>query len=358
MRRGSVLLLIAIMLMVVLAAVGCGGSSASMAGDDSPQGILAAALAASENMNSATGDFEFTMSFDVDTSQMSDEEREMAGAFLDEPITVAGSFATSSEPLAADLSIALNMAGETMDVGLKLVGEDAWISLLDQWYEAPPELKEAMGESSTQETKAADVMALMNELGIDPVTWLKDAKLAGEEEIDGTAVYHLTGAPDMAKVMTDGLALMSSEEFMTLMDPTGAMGESLGMEEMMPSADELQEVQNQMTDMFKDFVIDVWIAKDTSLVHKVAVAAHIVPPAEEGMDMGMSAVDFAVTMSLHDINESVTVAPPASALPYTDLEKALEENPEMFMGPFMGLMSGAMGGYGGAGFEMEPATDY
>ena len=136
------------------------------------------------------------------------------------------------------------------------------------------------------------------------------------------------------------------------------MGDSMGLEEMMPGADELQEVQNQMTDMFKDFAIDVWIAKDTSLVHKVSVTAHIVPPAEEGMDMGMSAVDLAVTMSLRNINEPAAIAPPASALPYTDLEKALEENPEMFLGPFMGLMSGAIGGYGTGGFEEMPATDY
>jgi hypothetical protein len=358
MRRGSVLLLIAITLMVALVAVGCGESGASLAGDDSPQGILAAAIAASENMTSATGDFEFTMSFDVDTSQMSEEEQAMAGAFLDEPTKVTGTFSSSNAPLAADITVALAMGGESMDVGLKIVGDESWISLLDQWYEAPPELKEAMGEYSEPEAKTAEIMSLMNELGIDPVTWLKDPKLAGEEKIDGTAVYHLTGSPDMAKLMTDGLALMSSEEFMALVDPTGEMGESTGLEEMMPGADELQEAQTQMADMLKNFTIDLWIAKDTSLVHKVAVAAHIVPPAEEGMDMGMSAVDFAVTISLKSINEPVTVEAPASALPYADLEKALEENPEMFMGPFMGLMSGAMGGYGTGGFEETPVSTY
>jgi hypothetical protein len=360
MRRGSVLIFIAITLMVALVAVGCGGSSASRAGDDSPESILAAALAASENIGSTTGEFEFTMSFDVDTSQMSDEEKEMAGAFLNEPSKVTGTFATSNEPLAADITVALNMAGETMNVSAKTIDGNAWICLLDQWYEAPPELKESLQESSTQEAKAAEMMDLLNELGIDPVTWLKDAKVAGEEKIDGTAVYHLAGAPDIAKMMTDLIALMASKEFMALVDPTGKMGESMGMEDMMPSADELQQTQTKMADMFKDFTLDLWIAKDTALVHKAAVTAHIVPPAEEGTDTGMNAVDLAMTISLRDINKPVTVEPPASALPYSDLEKALEENPEMFMGPFMGLMSGAIGGsgYGGAGFEMDPATNY
>jgi hypothetical protein len=350
MRKGFALLLIAVTLMVVLVAVGCGSSSTTgAAGDDSPEAILAAAIAASDNLKSATGSFEFTMSFDVDTSQMSEEEMGMAQAFTDQPTKVSGTFAASTEPQAADVTIALDMAGETTDLGAKIVEDKVWIGLLDQWYETPPELQDSMQQSSAQDAKAAEMMDLMSELGIDPVTWLKDAKVAGEEKIDGTAVYRLTGSPDVAKMMTDVIGLMQSEEFMALVDPSGTMGESTGLGDIMPTADELQETQTQLADVFKDFVVELWIAKDTSLLHKASIVAHIVPPADQAA--GMNAIDFSLTVSLQNINKPVTVQAPASALPYTELEKAMQENPEMF-GPFMGIMGGGMtGGSGGAGFD-------
>jgi hypothetical protein len=347
MRRWSALILVAITLMVVLVAVGCGSSSTTgAAGDDSPEAILAAAIAASEDMKSATGNFEFTVSFDVDTSQMSEEA---LATLTSEPIKVSGTFASATEPQAAEFAVSSDMGGQTMDVSGKMVENKLWICLLDQWYEAPPELQETLEQSSAQQAKTTEMTNLMKELGVDPVTWLKDAKVVGDEEIDGVDVYHLTGSPDVAKMMADIIGLMQSEEFMALVAPTETAGESMGIEEMIPSADELQEMQTQIAEVFKDFVVELWIAKDTSLLHKVAVAAHIVPPAEEAAGMGMNAIDFAITMSMQNINEPVDIQAPASALPYTDLEKAMQDNPEMFE-PFMGLMGGAMGGYGSAGY--------
>ncbi len=345
MRRGSVLLLIAIMLMLLVGAVGCGDdSNASLApGDDSPEAILAAAIASAETMTSAAGTFDFEMSYDVDTSGMPEEML----PYLSEPTTMSGTFAFANDPQAIDLSLTMGSGGQTTQMGLKSIDKQVWISLLEQWYEGPPDIGEMMGESSFDEAKIAEIMNLVKELGVDPVTWLKDLRLVGEETLDGVAVYHLAGAPDVAKMMADVIGLMQSEEFMALIDPTGTMGDSAGTGELipsMPSADELQEMQSQIADVFKDFTVDLWIAKEGQALRKAAMVAHITPPTGEEA-AGFNAMDLSVTVSLQQLNEPVTVQPPASALPYSELEKAMEENPEMFMGPLMGL-SGAGLGYG------------
>jgi len=346
MRRSQAILLMILALLLAVATAGCGEASkaAPAAEGPSPQAILAAAVAASETMDSAGGSFDVTMSFDADTSQMPAE----AKAFLEEPMNVSGTFTYATEPMAGEFDVSLTMAGDTMDVGLKAVDDKFWLSLLDQWYEAPAEMGQMMSQSSGQQAQLDELKSLLDELAIDPVTWFKDLRIVGEETIDGEAVYHLAGTPDMTKMMTDLMTMMQSEKFMGLIDPTGSMGGSMA-NELMPSPEELGEIQTQLTEMFQDFTIELWVTADDSLLRKAAVSLQILPPAGEDTG-GLNAVSMNASVSLADVDGAVKVQPPASSLPFSDLEKAMQEDPEKFLGPLMGLMGG-LGGFGGAGLE-------
>lgn len=341
MRRLS-LLLLAVGLLVALGAAGCGtaaqtaGVSPEGSSDLSPEAILSAAVTAAEDMSSAQGSYEFAMSFDVDTSQLPDEALGMVG----QPMTVAGTFAYGDEPQAVELTLSMELAGEAMDMGMKLVDDKAWLRVLDQWYEAPAEMTAFMGDPAAQETQAAEVRQMLTDAGIDPMTWMKDLGLVGEETLDGVAVYHLAASPDMAKIMTDLITLMQSEQFTKLLDPTGSAGGMMGAGEFMPGTEELEEMQTQLASMFQNLTADLWIAEEDSMLRKAAIAARMVPPAGEDAE-GLNAIDIGATIVLQTVNQPVTVEPPASALPWSEFEKAMQENPGMFMGPFMGAMGGA-----------------
>lgn len=343
MRRGSILLVIAVMLMVLAGAVGCGSASDVIpaAGEGSPEAILAAAIAGGETMTSAGGSFDVTIKLDADTSGMPEEML----AFFREPMKISGTFASGTEPQVADLSLSLTMGGETMDIGIKLIDNKMWMHLLDQWYETPPDMQQSMAETSFDEAQIAEMLRLTKELGVDPVTWFKGLILVGEETINGVATHHLSGTPDLAKMLADVIGLMESKEFMALIDPSGAMMGSLEEGMFLISADELQEAQDQISQMFEDLKVDAWIAKDDNTLRKADVAGHMSPPEGEELE-GLNAVDFSIRLFLTGVNQPVTVQPPASALSYEMLEKALMENPEMFLGPFMGLFMMDMGGPG------------
>ncbi len=345
MRRLSLVFLVVTALLIVLGTTACGGAAGTAGvspaeqSDLSPEAILTAAVAASEEMKSAQGSFEFNMSFDVDTSQLPEE----ALAMIDQPMTVAGTFAYGSEPQAAEFAVSADLAGQAMNMGMKLLEEKAWLRYLDQWYEAPAEMTEFMGDPAAQETQVAELQKMLTDAGIDPMTWMKDLRLVGEESLDGVAVYHLAASPDMAKIMTDLITLMQSEQFMGLLDPTGStsglMGEGMGL----PGTEELQEMQAQLTSMFQNLTADLWVAKDDSMLRKAAIAASMVPPAGEDAQ-GLNAINIAATMLFQTVNQPVTVDPPASALPWSEFEKAMQEG----LGMFGGMFSGALGGTGAA----------
>jgi hypothetical protein len=342
MRRLLLSLLVVTVLMVVLGAAGCGGGAQTAglaqadSSDLSPEAILTAAVAASEDMASAQGSFEFTISFDVDTSQLPEEALGLFG----QPMTMAGTFAYGSDPQAVDFAISADLFGQAMDMGMKLLEDQAWFRFLDQWYEAPAEMQGLMGDPAAQETQAAELQKMLTDAGIDPMTWMKDLRVVGEETLDGIPVYHLAASPDIAKMMTDLIALMQSEQFMGLLDPTGSTGDLMGAGMLMPGTEELQEMQTQLASMFEDLTADLWIAKEDSVLRKAAIGARMVPPAGEDAE-GLNAIDLVATMLFQEVNQPVTVEPPASALPWSEFEKAMQENPEMFMGGLMGALGGA-----------------
>jgi hypothetical protein len=109
--------------------------------------------------------------------------------------------------------------------------------------------------------------------------------------------------------------------------------------EIMPSPDELQEMQTQIAAMFEDFTVELWTEKATSMLRKLVVVAHMTPPPGEDAD-GMNAIDLIATVTLDNLNQPVMVEAPVSALPYSELEKAMQENPDMFLGPLGGVMGG------------------
>ncbi|OFW61641.1 MAG: hypothetical protein A2133_04660 [Actinobacteria bacterium RBG_16_64_13] len=336
MRRSSAIIVLLAILVLLVGAVGCGDkSTAGPAGDNpTPAELLTAIVSQSANMTSATGSFDVAITIDADTSKMSEEEKAMLGS----PIQVSGTFASGNEPLGAEANISMSLAGQTMQVGFKTTGDKTWFALAGQWYETPPDMQFMAGQDVQTEDKSAEIMQLITDLGVDPLTWMPDLKIAGEETIDGAATYHLTGTPDVVKIIADAIGLMQSKELMALIDPSGSMSGMMESGTMLPRPDELQEMQTQVAEMFKDMALDLWVDKATSLPRKMAVTANITPPPGEDAD-GLNSIGFTLTILLQNLNQPVTVEAPASALPFTEFEKALQENPAL-----LGPLSGALGG--------------
>lgn len=327
MRRLSIALFLVLILILSAGIAACGTSEQSVAQsptDQSPEALLAAAFAASQDMASAQGTFEVAISFEVDESQLPAE----AKAFVGQPMTVSGTLAYGSEPQTVDLTVAASLAGETMNMGMRLLDTAGWVQLAGQWYEAPPEMLEMLGDSAGQEAEMAEMLQKLAELGIDPTTWMKELRLVGEETLDGSACYHLAASPDLIGIMTDVIRLMESSD------------ETAVASSMMPSAEEIQQMQTQLTSLFSGLTADLWIAKEDMLPRKAMMGARITPPAGEDAQ-GLKAIVFGATIALEDVNEPVTVGAPAAAQPWSALEKLMQENPGILMGPFSGLLGGA-----------------
>lgn len=285
---------------------------------------------ASQNITSAAGDFEVSVTVEVDPEAMQAETVEM---FAGRPTKVTGSFAAGQDPQALGLALKTAVADQEMALGFKMVGATAYLSLGDAWYQLPAEFTGPLSGAADSQTDAQMVQRLLADTGIDPSTWITDLKLLGQETVAGTTCYHLAGAPDLRRVVGDLLKLLESESFRQLLEKYGGNEVPSGPASLLPPAAELDALLDQIADAFQELAFDVWVAKDTYLLRKAAFNARVVPPVGEQRE-AISSVSLSGVLNL-DPNAKVEVTAPATALPFNQLQEDMKDNPGLF-GPFLG----------------------
>jgi len=328
--------LIILAVIVAVATAGCGtnlqASAQAQAGPAGAQEILTKALASSGSITSGNGDFNVSVSINGDTAKMPAG----AQAFLGKPITLSGTFAASENPQAAEATINASIAGQDIPVGLKAVDDKAWIQFMGQWYEVPADALGGTTGTTAKEPDMAGILKALTAAGVDPTTWMIDLKVVGEDSIDGTPTYHLSGTIDMNKIMTDVMKLMQDKTIQGMLPSLGSgMMGATGSSLAIPSQQDLQGLESQLGAMFKNMTLDMWITKDTYQLRQAELNASIVPPA--GQDaQGINSIDIKATASMAPATAPLTVTPPADAKPFSELEQSL--------GALQGLFSGALGG--------------
>ncbi len=329
--------LIVVVGLVAIFATGCGamiGSAANVPpAPTTPQGILEQAIANSGSLTSGTGDLNLSVTIDADASQLPAG----AEALLGQPIAVSGTFAFDTPAKAAEINLSISLAGQNLPVALKTVDGKAWLQFMGQWYEAPADMMGGGTTGTTVMPDAAGMLEALKAAGVDPTAWLTNLTLVGEDTIDGTATYHLQGTVDISKIMADAVKMMQDKNLQGIMGAMGSgmMGGTTDTSLVAPSQEELQAIQSQLGQLFKNVTLDMWITKDSLQFRQVELNASIVPPPGEDAQ-GINGVNIKATMSVAPATAPLTVTPPADAKPFSELEKAL--------GALESLFSGALGG--------------
>lgn len=334
MRRLSLMLMVALLAIALgLGTVAC-GSGGTVSGQ-TPEEAVTAAFEGLQTANSLSGTYEVTLTVDTDSA----EADEMTQALLGQPIQVTGNFASQQDPVLADVSVGLDFMGISFAAGVRAVGEEVWLNVLDQWYAVPAEDLQTDSQSFDAEL-IADLQQAMDEEGIDPNTWYTDLTVVGDETLGDVEVSHLSATMDVQKMFTDMFALIQNPAFSEIMgDAAGAASDS-GLS--MPDATETEEIQATLEEMVESATVDMWIAEDGSL-RKMVIATGLNIPEDAGMS-GVSNVGVSVAVMLDAPDATIEVTAPASAKSIDELMTDLESDP---------MLSGLLGGLLGSGSDLD-----
>jgi len=174
----------------------------------------------------------------------------------------------------------------------------------------------------------------LSSLGLDPRSWLADAREEEDEEIAGVPVKHVSGTLDVASVMSD------LNEFVKR--SSGAINGATGQDPPQPltSAD-----IEKVTKVVKNPSFDVYVGKDDEIVRRVSGRIEVtVPKRDRAAVGGIESGTLEFSVEFRKVNLAQKIVAPARARPLEELTRSLGAS---------GL--GDLGGLGGGTGDREAA---
>jgi hypothetical protein len=228
-----------------------------------------------------------------------------------------------------DLNFGAGSGGQAVSTGFLSTGDRAFVKFQDAYYEQPAS---KVAETNKTLAERQKQRGSLKALGLDPQSWLKNAKDEGEEDVAGVKTTHVAGQLDVKKLLSDFNELVKKS------------GGALGATGTTPPKPLSQSDLDQVAQVVRDPNFDVYVGKDDNVVHRVAGRLQFdVPESSQSRFGGLQGGSLQFSIELSKVNGNQKIEAPANARPLSDLTKSLG--------------AGALGGLaGGGGGTATPNT--
>jgi hypothetical protein len=234
---------------------------------------------------------------------------------LEKPLRISatGPFRTNDGKLPSadvELKIGTDGGGQTITTGFLSTGDRAFVKFQDVYYEQP-ESQVAKANRSIAQNKNKN--GSLRGLGLDPRSWLGEAKTQGDEEIAGVTTRHISGTLDVEAVMRNLNTFVRRSG--------GALGDATGQTPPQP----LSEADiRQVGEVVHDPTFHVYVGKDDDIIRRVSGKIEFdVPEASRESLGGIESGSIEFQVEFADVNGDQEIEAPAHARPISSLTRSL-----------------------------------
>ncbi|MGI8749979.1 MAG: hypothetical protein ACR2J6_05415 [Thermoleophilaceae bacterium] len=231
---------------------------------------------------------------------------------LDKPVRIqaSGTYVAGGDTIPKvdlDLKIGAQGQGQSVQTGFLSTGGRAFLKFGGEYYEQPAaDVAQANRRLRRHKGKSSD----KNALGIDPASWIRDAKMQDEEKVGGVQTDHVTARIDVKKLLGDLNRLARKG--------TNAVGGQTTPQPLSPKD------LGQAADTVKDPSFDIYVGKDDGLVHRMSANLGLsVPESDRSRANGITGGSLRFSLDLTKANGGQTIEAPAKSRPIGDLSKKL-----------------------------------
>ena len=222
-----------------------------------------------------------------------------------------------------DLDFRVNAGGggQTVETGFVSTGDRSFIKFQGVYYEQPSSEVERTNRLLRRRGRGSSLKAL----GLDPRSWLREAKEEGSEEVAGVDTEHVSGRLDVERLVRD---------FNDFVRRSGrAIAGAAGSAAPNPLSE--SDVK-KVADVVQDPTFEVYVGEDDKIVRRISGRLELDVPERDRESVGGiegGSVEFSIEFA--DVNGDQRIEAPAKARPLSDLTRSLG--------------TGALGGAGGGG---------
>jgi hypothetical protein len=246
-----------------------------------------------------------------------DAQLELKGSDqLKQPVRIeaSGPFHSNKGKLpSVDLSLKLGTdgAGQVIQTGFLSTGDRAFVKFQDVYYEQSP--ADVQRTNRALAKRGGKRRSSLSSLGLDPRTWLGEAKDEGEETVAGVKTQHVSGTLEVTQVLKDlndfvqrsGSAL------------SGATGRS--KPQRLTPTDIARIAQ-----IVRDPTFDVYVGAEDGIIRRVSGRLEFKVPEEQRSSVGnVKSGSLEFSLEFRDVNGNQRIEPPARARPLSELTRSL-----------------------------------
>lgn len=319
-RRVVYALLVATVTLLTLSACGSSGSS----GDAST--LLKQTFSGSHTVNS--GNLSFSLTVNPSGSRI-----------LTGPITLSfgGPFQSNGHGKlpASSFNISVSALGRSGSIGILSTGTNGYVTLKGTSYQLPATTFQKLESSFAQigASGGGSGGGTLSRLGINPLHWLVNPSVVGNESIGGTATTHIRAGVNVAALLTD---------FSTFLQKASTLG-SVGATRLpggISSATRTRiagEVQNP--------TVDVWTGTSDKTIRRLAIQLTLPVTGKFSTALGgLQSAQIGVSLQYTSLNRPQTIVAPTTVRPFSEFTAQLQS----FLASVRGV-AGSVAGSAGAG---------
>jgi len=198
-------------------------------------------------------------------------------------VSLSGPFKSSGEDQlpVLDWDLKAKFAGQTIDAGMVVTEDNAYVSFRGQDYEVGEQVFEQLKSSFAKQRKQAGGQQSLKQFGIDPTDWLKDPEVEDGQDIGGDSTRKISGDVDAEKVVEDVLGALRSPALRRQLESQG---------QAVPQVNEADV--EKVTDAIEDVHFEVNVDEDGVARRMFAEVEFKVPDGADAGDLEGGKVTF------------------------------------------------------------------
>lgn len=294
-RRMAVLLL-AVLLSAAVAACGSSGSSSGGA-----QTLLKQTFSGSHTVKSGVLSLALTV-----TPSGSSTIKGPISLSLSGPFQSRG----SGKLPESNLNISIEALGHHGQLGIVSTGSNGYVTLDGAAYQLPAADYQKLASSFSS---AGSGTGGLSKLGINPLHWLTNPSVVGNETVAGASTTHIRASINVASLLGD------LSTFLQKASASGAAGSTSIPSTISPST------RQKIAAAVKNPTVDVWTGTSDKTLRKISINLNVPVSGQiSSLLGGLTSAGIGLTLQYADLNQPQTVPAPANVQPFSAFAPKLE----------------------------------
>jgi len=299
---------------VALVIAACGSGSSTQATD-----LLKQTFSGSHTVNSGNLSVDLTVN-------------PSGSSTLKGPITLTfgGPFASvgSGKLPRSDFNVAISALGHTGSLGILSTGTAGYVKLSGTSYQLPATTfrqLESSFSSLTSSSSGGSGSGALGKLGINPLHWLKNPTIAGNDTVGGASTTHIRSGVNVPALLSD------LNTFLGRASSLGVSGAAKLPTSISPTT------RARIASAVRQPSLDVWTGTSDKTLRKLAVNMTVPVTGQiSSLLGGLNSAQISVSLQYADLNQPQTIVAPTKVAPYSQFQAKLQS--------FLSSVQGAVGG--------------